>query len=277
MSLLPTAISRPLVDIARFIDPHERAGGLAHHDAVDSRELLEWALLSVVSTVRLVATAVAAMIRSCAPRFVPLRCTWASSRPCASAVSSSYGSTGKVSNTFTQLGHRDGGDHKIILLRDDSGQLGARTLGCDQYPGVGDQPAGHAGPSSTATSRAARTSAAKPSSVASAFSSARTSAPLPAPAGPMVAIRRPPRVTTTTCPRSASSMIAANERLASVAVRVRMAVRFGFRRVRQSISASQRVVAEGEYHQRLVVDGARRTLDMSLGQCGISMRRIVPA
>lgn len=41
MSLLPTAISRPLVDIARFIDPHERAGGLAHHDAVDPRELLE--------------------------------------------------------------------------------------------------------------------------------------------------------------------------------------------------------------------------------------------
>ena len=50
---------------------------------------LKFAPRSVVRTVRLVATAVAAIIRSCAPRLVPVRWTCASSRPWASAVARS--------------------------------------------------------------------------------------------------------------------------------------------------------------------------------------------
>jgi len=45
---------------------------------------------------------------------------------------------------------------------------------------------------------------------------------LPALAGPTAAIRRPPRVTTMVWPRSTSSRSAAKDRLASVAVTVRM-------------------------------------------------------
>jgi hypothetical protein len=60
------------------------------------------ALRSPVRTTRPVEAAVAAMIKSCAPRLAPSRCTCASKRPCSSAVLRSYGSTGNVSSTRTR-------------------------------------------------------------------------------------------------------------------------------------------------------------------------------
>ena len=117
-------------------------------------------------------------------------------------VCDEFCSTGSVSlvgqlDPRMQFGDRDGGDDHIVVVPDHRPEVQRGALGHDQYSGVEDQSPGHAGVSESTDSRAARTSAANPSSNCDDWSNASTSAPFPLVVGPIVAIRRPPRVTMT--------------------------------------------------------------------------------
>jgi len=120
-----------------------------------------------------------------------------------------------------QLGHGDRGDRYIVGIPDHRVNGGLAPLRRDQYAGVQDQASGHVLLISSSTaSRAAATSASKSaSSVPAALArKALTIRPGAVGAGPITAIRLPPRVTTIVSPLSASSRTTAKLRDASVAV-----------------------------------------------------------
>jgi len=117
-------------------------------------------------------------------------------------VRDEFCSTGSVSlvgelDSRTQFGNSDGGDDHIVVVPDRRPEVRRGALDRDQNPGVEDQSPGHAGTLESTDSRAARTSSANPSSKCDDWSNASTPAPFPLVAGPIVAIRRPPRVTIT--------------------------------------------------------------------------------
>src|SRR6476620_8146543 len=99
-----------------------------------------------------------------------------------------------------QFGHSDGSDRYVVIACDHVLRCCPGALSGDEHAGVQNQPAGHAGGSAIADSRTARRSCANASSGSDERNSSATSPPLPALAGPIVAIRRPPLVTMTVLP-----------------------------------------------------------------------------
>lgn len=124
-------------------------------------------------------------------------------------------------HTDEQLGHSDRRDRHIIGVSYHRVHGCLTSLGGNEHTGVKDQASGHVPLiSSSIASRAAATSASKSASNVPTLlaRNALTIRPGAVGAGPITAIRFPPRVTTIVSPRSASSRTVAKLRDASVAV-----------------------------------------------------------